>query len=100
MASTTIKVTSATITSKNNELKSLNSKLSSELSSMDSTEKSLLSMWEGDASNAFDKNYQTDMTKMQNLQKAVQNYCTALDQIVSQYEKSEKKNIATAQKRS
>lgn len=99
MASTQIQVTTATLQSKRSELQGLNKKFNSELGKMDSTERELTAMWEGDASKAFHKSYTTDTTKMENLYKAVEQYCQALDTIIKQYEKSEQKNVSIATKR-
>lgn len=94
-----IRVTSAQITSKKDHLRQLNSQFKSKLQDMSSTEKQLLSMWEGDASKAFDANYKKDYAKMENLHKVVEDYCKTLEQIVKQYESSEKKNVQTAKTR-
>lgn len=99
MASTQIQVTTATLKSKESELKSLNKKFNSQLSKMDATEHELTAMWEGDASKAFHKSYNTDTKKMEELYKAVEQYCNALDTIIKQYEKSESKNVSIANKR-
>ena len=98
MAST-IQVTSATVTTKKNNLKTLNAKFKSQLSDMDTTEKQLITMWDGDAATAFNKSYATDTLKMEALYNAVNEYCTALEKIVKQYETSEKKNVSIAKKR-
>ena len=55
-----IRVTSGTITTKKENLRTLNASFKSMLSGMDSTEKQLMGMWDGDASQAFHKNYQQD----------------------------------------
>ncbi len=94
-----IQVTTATLKSKQNELKGLNRKFNSKLSKMDSTERELTAMWEGDASKAFHQSYTTDTQKMEELYKAVEQYCQALDTIIKQYEKTETKNISIANKR-
>ena len=94
-----IRVTSGTITTKKENLRTLNASFKSMLSGMDSTEKQLMGMWDGDASKAFHKNYQKDAAKMQKLYQAVAEYCTTLEKIVKQYESSEKRNVSTAKKR-
>lgn len=99
MASTEIQVTTATLKAKQSELKNLNKKFNTQLDKMDTTEKELTSMWEGDASKTFHKSYTTDTKKMQQLYKAVEQYCTALTTIINQYEKSESKNVSIATKR-
>lgn len=99
MSSTQIQVTTATLRTKKSELQGLNQKFSSQLSQMGQSEHELTGMWEGDASKAFHKSYTTDAKKMEELYKAVAQYCEALDVIIKQYEKSEQKNVSIANKR-
>lgn len=99
MASREIKVTTATLRAKKSELQALNQKFNSKLSEMDGTERQLTAMWEGDASKAFHKSFEKDTKKMDELYKAVAQYCEALDTIIRQYEKSEQKNVSIARKR-
>lgn len=94
-----IQVTTATLKTKMEKLKTLNSKFNTKLGKMDTTERELTAMWEGDASTAFHKSYTTDTAKMEELYKAVEEYCQALDTIIKQYEKTELKNKSIAQKR-
>lgn len=94
-----IRVTSTQINSKRERLHQLNSKFKDRLEDMDKTEKQLLTMWEGDAAKAFKSSYSRDRKKMTDLYNAVQDYCRALEQIVKQYEQSERKNVSTARNR-
>lgn len=94
-----IQVTTATLKSQKDKLKGLNSKFNSQLGKMDSTERELTAMWEGDASTAFHKSYTTDTQKMEELYKAVEQYCQALDDIIKKYETTELKNKSIAEKR-
>lgn len=89
----TIQLTSAQLNSKKNELESLNEKFKSQLADMRSTEKAVLAMWDGDASNAFDKKFDKDYNKIDNLYPAVKKYCQAIDTIIKKYEDTERKNI-------
>ncbi|MBD5106569.1 MAG: WXG100 family type VII secretion target [Lachnospiraceae bacterium] len=94
-----IRVTSTQINSKKERLQQLNSTFKSRLEDMNTTEKQLLTMWEGDAAKAFKASYDRDYKKMLELHKVVQSYCKALEQIVKQYEQSERKNVSTAKNR-
>ena len=94
-----ITVTTATVTKKSGELKSLNSNLKKQISSLRTAEKALNSMWEGDANNAFHKAFEKDATQMDNFYNAIEKYISSLDTIVKTYEKAEKTNVSTANKR-
>ena len=89
----TIQLTSGDLAKKKDELARLNSDFKKQLDDMTSTEKAILGMWDGDASNAFDKKYDKDYKKMERMYPAVQKYCTALETIIKMYEDTEKKNI-------
>ena len=65
MASNQIQVTTSTLRNKQKELVSLNKKFNNKLSSLDSTERELTAMWEGDASKEFHKSYTKDTGKME-----------------------------------
>lgn len=94
-----IQVTTATLAKKREQLQTYNQQFNSELKDMDGLERQLTSMWKGDASDAFNKSYMQDTKRMEELHKAVDQYCKALDTIIKQYEKSEQKNASIASKR-
>lgn len=100
MSSTKIQVTTATLKSKRAELVQLNKKFNSQLGELGKIERNLTAMWEGDASKAFHQSYTKDEGKMEELYKAVEQYCNALETIIKQYEKTEAKNTSIAKKRS
>ena len=58
-----IKVTSTQLRSKANELRQLNNRFKSAVTSMTSTESSLMNMWDGEAKTAFHKAYTSDKTR-------------------------------------
>lgn len=95
----TIQVTTATLTKKANDLKSLNSRLKTQISNLKSTESSLNSMWDGDANDAFHKAFQQDLVQMNNFYNAIEQYVAKLNEIVKQYENAEKANQQTASTR-
>lgn len=94
-----IQVSTATLSKKANELKSLNSKLKKQIESLTSTEGSLNSMWEGQAKDAFHKAFSQDVVQMNNFYNAIEKYASSLEQIVKEYEKAEKANTTTATQR-
>ncbi|MGN0290470.1 MAG: WXG100 family type VII secretion target [Lachnospiraceae bacterium] len=98
MAST-ITANMSTIKSKASELRSLNKKLKKQIESLVSTEKTLNSMWDGEANDAFHKAFSKDTTQMNNFYNAIEKYASSLEQIVEAYNKAEKANLNTASKR-
>ncbi len=94
-----IQVTASTLRAKKQNLENLNKQFNTKLSNMDSTERELTAMWEGDASKEFHGSYTKDTAKMEELYKAVVKYCESLETIIKKYESTEKKNVSIAQKR-
>ena len=100
MAVSTIKLTQSALTKKKNELEDLNRELKKQIQDMNSTEKSLMGMWEGDAANAFDKAYDKDGQSFDKFTELVTKYAGTLESIMKLYEKAEQTNVQTAKKRS
>ena len=95
----TIIVTTTTVTKKAEELKTLNNQFKKQLTQLKSTERTLNSMWEGEANNAFHQAFERDVLKMEKFYQTIENYVMKLKEIVKSYEKAEKVNLNTAQKR-
>ena len=85
-------VTSSELKSKANELRNLNAQFKSQ-------EGSLVSMWEGEARDAFDMAFKNDKTQMDNFYNLIEQYCAALETIAAKYEAAEARNLSTAQTR-
>lgn len=100
MAVSTIKLTQSALKKKKEELENLNTNLKSQIKDMNSTEKSLMGMWEGDAAKAFDKTYDKDGATFEKFTELVTKYVGTLESIMSLYQKAEQTNIQTAKKRS
>ena len=94
--SNSIQVTTATLTKKATELKSINSKFKTQIESLKTAENSLNSMWDGEANDAFHKEFTKDVTQMTNFYNAIEKYVTSLNEIVKQYENAERTNTSTA----
>ncbi|OUQ62896.1 hypothetical protein B5E53_16875 [Eubacterium sp. An11] len=92
----TIQISTASLTSKANELKNLNSRFKTQVENLTSTESSLNTMWEGESKDAFHQAFTQDITQMNNFYNAIEKYITSLNEIVKEYEKAEKTNISTA----
>lgn len=89
-------VTATELKNKSNELATLNNKLQQEITTLVTEENALKSMWEGEAKEAFSSAFNRDKAKMDNFHKAIQDYIQKLNMIASQYEQSERTNVATA----
>lgn len=94
-----ITVTSSQVKSKADLLASYNRQLNSQINVLQQIEASLLTMWEGEAKNAFDKAFKSDIKQMQNFYAEINNYVARLKEIVASYEEAEAKNIRTATER-
>ena len=99
MASGTIEVNSSTIRKKACELKSLNKKFMSLVSTLKTTESTLNSMWDGEANDAFHKAFASDEKQMETFHGEIEKYASALESIATQYEKVEKVNVSMASSR-
>lgn len=89
-------VTASELKKKAGELRDLNSRFESQVSSLESQEISLGTMWEGEAKKAFHVAFTNDKTQMSNFKLLIDQYCSALENIASQYELAEAKNVSTA----
>lgn len=93
-------VTSSELKAKSNELRELNAQFKTQTGNLESQEGSLISMWEGEARNAFDTAFKNDKTQMDNFYNLIEQYCTALDNIANKYDMAEAQNVSIAQTRS
>ena len=84
-----IMVTASEVHNRAEQLKNLNSQFQTKLDSLVSRESALVSKWEGDAREAFHNAFNTDKAKMDAFHQTITEYATALDQIASNYEKTE-----------
>ena len=93
-------VTAAELRKKADQLKGLNSRFKGSVDSMQATEQSLKSMWEGEANETFHKAFVSDKGKMDQFHAAIDRFIEALLIIAAKYEEAEKKNTQTAAVRS
>ena len=91
-----IQVTSSQVKSKADMLASYNKQLNSQISVLQQQKNSLLTMWEGEAKNAFSKAFDSDIKQMQNFYAEMNNYVAKLREIVNSYEQAEAKNVRIA----
>ncbi len=94
-----IKVTSGNLKSKASELRQLNNQFKKAVEDMTSYEQQLVSMWDGDAKEAFHTAYNNDRTQMDTFYQTIEKYCQALESNAAKYEAAEQKNYNTASNR-
>jgi len=100
MAVSRIQLTESTLNKKKSELEQLNTQLKKQIKDLDSTEKTIMGMWTGDAAKAFNATYEKDGASFDKFTSLVTKYVGALESIMKLYEKGEKENVQTAKKRS
>ncbi|MCR5508497.1 MAG: WXG100 family type VII secretion target [Lachnospiraceae bacterium] len=93
-------VTSAQLFSKAEALKGLNARFKSGIDTLQTTEGSLKSMWEGEANETFHNAFVRDKGRMDQFHEAIERFIEALIIIAGKYEEAEKKNTQTAAARS
>lgn len=92
-------VTASELRTKAENLRSTNSQFKTQVGNLENQEKSLASMWEGDAKTAFHTAFNNDKVQMDNFYNLIEQYCAALENIAAQYEKTEMMNTDTASTR-
>ena len=85
-----------TIKSKAQELNNMNSRLKMQISSLQSQERTLSGMWEGDSKTAFQQAFNKDVTQMNSFCTAIPKYVQALNEIAAKYEAAERANTNIA----
>ena len=95
-----IKVTSAELRNKAEELTTLNESFKSEVANLEDCEMNLASMWEGDAKTAFHTAFSNDKVQWENFSALIANYVTALQNIATEYDNKEAMNESIAGQRS
>jgi WXG100 family type VII secretion target len=94
-----ITVTTAELRTKAGDLRTKNSSLKTQIGNLETEESSLNSMWDGDANTAFHSAFTSDIAQMNAFYNAIENYCTALENIAQKYDSAESKNQSTASTR-
>lgn len=89
-------VTASELRQKAEELVSLNQRLSSESENLVNAHNSLKATWEGEANEAFSREFLRDKTHIDNFISAVSQYAEALNSISSKYDEAENKNLSLA----
>jgi len=92
-------VTAAQLKEKAEELTGLNQKLVTETENLVSAENGLKASWEGEANEAFSREFQRDRVQLDNFTNAVNQYVEALLNIAQKYEEAENRNLSLASSR-
>ena len=94
-----IRVTSAQLTSKKEELSSMNQKFIDIVNALEGTVNTLEESWEGETHDAFYRAFGNDKIQMGNFSNAIKLYVQALEQIIAAYEAAENQNTGIANSR-
>ena len=95
-----IRVTSAQLTSKKEELDALNNNFKSLVGEMEGTVSRLKGSWEGETHDEFYNAFSKDKIQMDNFYNAVVAYIRALEMIIAKYEQAEQQAREVAATRS
>ncbi len=92
-------VTYQRINSTIQQLTNLNRQFKSAVNTLESTERQLNGMWEGEAKQAFDRAFHSDKVQMDNFYNALQQYINVLTNSLSEYQRTEGQNTQIANSR-
>lgn len=90
---------SADLRQKASTLSELNAQFKAQVNQLESTEQTLIGMWDGDAKQSFDSAFKSDKIQMDNFYNAIQQYVQVLEQIAANYDTAEATNVSTANTR-
>lgn len=91
-----ILVTPAELRSAASTLREYNSSFKNQVASLESSEGTLNSQWQGSAKEAFHKAFTADKAFMDKFAVEIENYCQALETIAAKYDAAEAANVETA----
>ena len=79
-------VTSSEMTKRTTELRSKNQSLKKQITKLRDSKEALNSTWDGSAKKAFSSAVESDVSQMTNFSNLIEQYCSALDNIIANYE--------------
>ena len=91
-----ITLTASALKSKMNKLDADNNALKRELNALDTNKNQVDAAWDGDASEAFKKNYAKERPSYDKFTRVVDQYITKCEEILNNYKTSEAKNVQIA----
>ena len=80
-------------------LREYNSNFKAQVEALESAEGTLNASWEGSAKDTFHASFMNDKAYMETFATEIEKYCTTLEEMASDYEKSENTNIDIASTR-
>ena len=92
-------VTTAEMTKKISDLRAKNQSLKQQVSKMTESKDELNTTWAGNAKKNFSSAVESDAVQMNNFSSLIEQYCAALETIISRYETTEANNASTVAKR-
>ena len=92
-------VTTAEMTKKISDLRAKNQSLKQQVSKMKESKYELNTTWDGNAKKNFSSAVESDAVQMNNFSSLIEQYCAALETIISRYETTEANNASTVAKR-
>ena len=92
-------VTSSEMTKRTTELRSKNQSLKKQITKLRDSKDALNSTWDGSAKKAFSSAVESDVSQMTNFSNLIEQYCSALDNIIANYETTEATNANTVAQR-
>lgn len=95
-----IRVTPAQLKAEAENLRSLNTQMKGKVDILVTSEQNLVSMWEGQDRDAFDKAFNNDKDQWAAFNDLIEKYVGTLLEIVAKYEESERMNTDIASNRS
>lgn len=94
-----IRVSASELRAKAAELRNLNAQFKTQVGNLESQEQNLISMWEGEARDAFNNAFNADKTQMDEFYNLMEQYCVAMENMAAKYEQAEMQNVNTASTR-
>jgi WXG100 family type VII secretion target len=91
-----IRVSATELKAKAQELASLNSNYKTNTSDLEASEQNLMTMWDGEAKDAFHQAFTRDKIQMDNFSTLIDKYVATLQTIAAKYEQAESTNVNTA----
>jgi len=89
-------VTPSALRDKAGELRNQNKTLRAQVDSLRTQENGLRGMWEGEAHDAFSREFVKDAAKLDEFCAAIDMFAAKLEEIAAEYERAENTNINTA----
>lgn len=91
-----ITVNSTQIRAKKDQLSALNKNFKAAVTNLSDSERTLATMWEGDAQAEFRRTFNKDIVMFNAFHDAVEKYIATLEKIAQEYDRTEQANVRLA----